>query len=186
MKEAGMDPTNVGSLTKDRKEWKRLVMKRMEHLEKYERSRGHKWTGGGVRRNQTREEEVVFICAVCGKSCKSKGGLVNHRRRMHERSELKKTFECKRCKLVFVQQSNLLNHAKICGGAVAPGKDRRACLCGKDYSKGYFPKHSRQCDVWLAAQAGANPRLYKDYPLFGRNMRKDNVARHIREACPGQ
>ena len=195
MREAGMDTTDVGNLTKDRKEWKRLVRNRMEHLGKYERSQGHKWTGEAVVRNQAREKETVFICGVCEKRCKSKGGLVNHRRKMHERSVLKKTFECKRCKLVFVQESNLKNHAKICGGAEALDKNRRLCLCGKDYSKGYFPKHSRQCDVWLAAQNGvapqaaraaADPRLYKDCPLCGRNMRKDNLARHIREACPGQ
>ena len=79
----------------------------MKHLEQYELSRGHKWTGGVVVRNQIWEEEVVFICSVCGKRCKSTGGLVNHRRRMHETSALKKTFKCIRCSQVFMRDSDL-------------------------------------------------------------------------------
>ena len=199
LREAGLDPTNIGALTRDRKGWKEVVMKRMRHLEKFERSRGHKWTGAAVVRNVIRREEEVFICDVCGKSCKSKGGLVNHRRRMHEASALKKTFKCSRCAQVFTRESDLKNHAKICGGAEASDAGRRKCVCGKEYSRGYFRKHSSRCAEWLAAQEVVAPTVapvaapartggarLEPCDDCGRVMRKDNIARHKGHHCTGQ
>ena len=90
LKEAGIEWTDLGEVTSDRKGWKSRVMERMKKLDIWEKSRGHKWTGGEVVRNVLREVEVVFVCEVCEKRCKSKGGLVVHRRRMHEVSKKKK------------------------------------------------------------------------------------------------
>ena len=91
MREAGIDFTNLKALTEDRKKWKKIVRERMEHLDKWERSKGHKWTGGEVKRNKVKVEEAVFVCEVCWKVCK--GRLVVHRRRMHEVSA-GKMFNC--------------------------------------------------------------------------------------------
>ena len=44
--------------------------------------------------------------------CRSKAGLVNHRRRMHE-SQAKKTFECERCKQVFKKISETTKTATM-------------------------------------------------------------------------
>ena len=84
LKEAGIDWTNLAGVTSDRKKWKSLVKERMSHLEKWERSRGHQWNGEEVERNVRVGTMVEFVCGVCGKRCKSKGGLTVHRRRMHE------------------------------------------------------------------------------------------------------
>ena len=40
VKEAGIDKTRIGKVTSNRKEWKRIVKERMNHLEKWERRGG--------------------------------------------------------------------------------------------------------------------------------------------------
>ena len=189
MKEAGMDPTDVASLTKDRKRWKARVGERMGHVAEWEKSKGNLWSGGDVQRNQVHANVQVFDCRVCGKVCKLKGGLVNHRRRIHEVSSAKKTFECEKCQEVFKKELERKNYSKVCGGATASAKDRRKCICGKEYSKGYFRKHSQVCAVWLAQQQPPPPARaaapVAPCPECGRIMRKDNMARHARTACPG-
>ena len=44
-KGSGINITNLKALTEDKKKWKKIVQKRLEHQEKWERSKGHKWTG---------------------------------------------------------------------------------------------------------------------------------------------
>ena len=97
------------------------------HLQ--EESKGNRWTGGEVMRDATREErmEFVFVCEVCGKVCKSKGGLTIHRKRMHEVSKMKKSFQCERCKEVFGQEANLRNHEKACSGVAGVVSNKRKC-----------------------------------------------------------
>ena len=152
MKEAGLDPTNVATLTKDRKHWRSLVKDRMDHLSKWEESRGHLWQGDEMVRNQCVVESTVFVCGVCSKVCKSKSGLTNHRRRMHEESEKKKVFNCAQCLTEFKKKSELSNHTKVCGGKEASAKGRVRCRCGKEFSKSYFSRHKNQCPVWLGGQ----------------------------------
>ena len=43
----------------------------MEHLDKWERSRGHTEKGEEIVRNVVRIEEVVLVCDVFEKVCKS-------------------------------------------------------------------------------------------------------------------
>ena len=96
-----------------------MVKGRMDHLRKWEWSRGKKWEGERPeRRDATREDRMVFVfaCDYCGKVCKSKAGLTIHVKRMHEKSEKKRSFECEKCDKVFSQEANLKNHEKICEG----------------------------------------------------------------------
>ena len=185
VREAGLDCTDIGNLTKDRKKWKSLVQERMKHLDEWERSKGNKWQGERKARNKKWTDDSL-ACAVCGKTCKSKGGLVNHRRRMHETSRLKKKFECVRCKEEFMSEANLLNHKKVCGGAVASAEGRKRCLCGKEYSAGYMRTHRKKCTAWIADQAAspptaAAPAPRTNCPTCGKLMRKDNLARHLKD-----
>ena len=189
LREAGIDATNLNELTSDRKGWRRKVRKRMKWIEKWEKSQGHTWEGPEMERNQ-RVVEAELVCDVCGKECKSKAGLVIHRRRMHEVSGKKKEFVCEECEEVFRQEANLLNHKKVCEGAPARGAGRRKCVCGRDFAKSYFGKHRRTCavavDAVAAVQARA-PRVYKGKKTVcecGRELAKTNLARHKREACP--
>ena len=143
-------------------------------------------------RNEAKTVAVDFVCSECGKRCKSKGGLVIHRRRIHEVSVLKKSFECEACKMKFQQEANLWNHMKVCGGAEASGDERRKCVCGRDFAKSYISKHKKKCLRALAAreeEVVRQPRVYKGEKMVcdcGREMTKSNHARHKREACPNR
>ena len=191
LREAGVDTTDMKRLTSDRKMWKGIVMDRMKQIDKWEASQGHSWQGEVVERNEPpAPEPVIFDCRVCGKICKSKGGLVNHRRRMHEESDAKKLFKCEKCERDFKKKSDLENHAKVCGGAVASAVGRVKCVCGKEYAQSYFRKHRTKCAMWNDAQVPEEvitppraPRAACD--ACGAWMRKDNLSRHRKEACPG-
>merc|ERR1739838_413018 len=148
LREAGVDWTRIGRMTSDRKEWKRKVKERMAHVEKWEWSKGKRWDGGPMVRDTTREErrEFVFVCEVCAKVCKSKGGLTIHRKRMHEVSLLKKVFQCGRCKDEFGQEANLKNHEKLCRGLGRRTAHTRECdLCKREIGKKGFARHRREC-----------------------------------------
>ena len=67
LREAGIDWTDLGEVTSDRKKWKKLVKERMEKLDKWEKSKGHRWTGGVVERNERSVEETGYVCRVCNK-----------------------------------------------------------------------------------------------------------------------
>ena len=161
----------------------------MKQISDWEESKGHTWQGEEKVRNVIRVQVQVFDCRTCGKVCKSKGGLVNHRRRMHEQSEIKKKFECPECKREFKKESEQKNHAKVCGGAAASVEGKVKCVCGKNYSKTYFRKHRRDCDKWKEShpEVGVTPPrpARKACDACGKWMRRDNIARHVREACPG-
>ena len=193
LREAGIDWTDLGEVTSDRKKWKKLVKERMEKLDKWEKSKGHRWTGGVVERNERSAEETGYVCRVCKKVCKSKGGLTVHRRRMHEVSVKRKEFECEKCEEVFRQEANLLNHKKVCSGMVASSKEKRKCVCGKELSKSYYPKHQKICpavinnDTSVITTAAARPRVYKGKRVTcdcGRELAATNLRRHKLEACP--
>ena len=125
----------------NRKKWRGIVMDRMRHLDKWEMSQSHAWQGVAMLRKEPQVPDVVFACRVCGFVCKSKGGLVNHRRRMHEESTTKKMFKCGDCERDFKKESDLLNHAKVCGVAVAAEVGKVKCVCGKQYAKSFFRRH---------------------------------------------
>ena len=153
LREAGIDWTDLKEVTGDRKAWKRLVKERMDKLDKWEKSKGHSWAGEVVERNEVKGAAAAsglasgFVCKECGKVCKSRGGLTTHRRRMHEESPLKKVFKCEECEMEFKQEANLLNHKKVCGGAVASDSGRRKCACGREFSKSYIARHRKTCRV---------------------------------------
>ena len=159
-------------------------------MDKWEKSRGHKWTGGEVVRNEIREAVAVFDCRICGKVCKSKGGLVVHRRRMHEVSSKKKMFECgKGCGETFKQEANKWNHEKVCGGLVTD-KEKRKCACGREFAKTYIARHRKKCMAAIQSEEEESRRGPKKYKgkrrtcECGKEMAATNYARHKREACP--
>ena len=138
-------------------------------------------------------DEVGFSCGECGKICKSKGGLVNHRRRMHERSKCKKIFECVRCEEKFTQEANLINHEKVCQGTSVEGSDKRKCVCGREVSKTNFARHKKICkatgpEETIVPRVERVARRYKDVRAAcegcGQVLAKTNMARHMKK-CPG-
>merc|ERR1712074_356443 len=71
VREAGWDYTQIGKLTADRKQWKRMVGERMKHLDEYEKSKGNKWSGPWIQRNKIVEAPTSLVCEECGKECRS-------------------------------------------------------------------------------------------------------------------
>ena len=72
LREAGIDWTEVERLTSDRKGWKEKMAERMEHLDRWERQKGHgyRWEQGEERlvRNVGRGEgQLVCRYEGCGK-----------------------------------------------------------------------------------------------------------------------
>ena len=157
LREAGLDSTKIGKLTSDRKEWKRIVRERMKHLAEYDKSKGNKWTGQWMERNEKKETPEGFVCEECGKVCRSKGGLTIHSKRMHNVSKLKKQFTCKKCGSPFQQEANLLNHQKFSG----------ECSGELVRARKYVAKR-------------------KECPHCGKEMAATNISRHIKEACKGR
>ena len=133
-----------------------MVKERMDHLAKYEKSKGKNWSGEVVERNTKVEQETVFVCDVCAKVCRSKAGLTNHKRRMHEVSALKKVFECGKCGKSFSQEANLRNHKK----------------------------HSAECRECSPQQARKYKGERGPCPECGKDMAKTNISRHQKESCP--
>ena len=76
-------------MAKDRSAWKEAVLKRVAHMEMYEKQQGHHYTWGPnemrIERSEktTRDreeaggeqmEDFIYTYPDCGKVCKSKGG----------------------------------------------------------------------------------------------------------------
>ena len=117
VREAGLDYTRIGMLTKDRKEWRAKVNERMRHLHLWERCAGKKNNETRPERNVTNqvgEDDLTCEWENCGRVFKSKGGLTIHRKRVHEISKQKVKFTCTRCEEEFSQEANLWNHEEIC------------------------------------------------------------------------
>ena len=121
LREAGIDWTEVERLTSDRKGWKEKVAERMEHLDRWERQKGHgyRWEQGEERlvRNVMRGEgELVCRYEGCGKVCRNKAGLVMHEKRMHRVNEEKGRLKCERCGRGFDAEGHRVSHVRSCTG----------------------------------------------------------------------
>ena len=160
VREAGRDWTEVGRETEDRKKWKAIVEARMEHLKTYEEQRGkrYRWRTDEqrVERNPGGGEERGWVCPYpeCGRECKSKAGLVNHRRRIHEVPGGKKEFVCDRCNEKFKSKGNWATHRKGCGGEAGQPGRARCATCGGEVSKTNIARHRRTYE----ARAGVTGR----------------------------
>ena len=151
LRESGVDYTQIGMLTQDRDHWRALVRDRMNHLEAWEKAGGKQTLNERGQRNTT-QEETSLVCPVenCGKSCKSKAGLTNHVKRMHNISSQKVEFKCTNCQKTFKQEANLKNHKKKCTGEqtearVYVAKYKPCDICGLMKSASNMSKHRRVC-----------------------------------------
>ena len=161
LREAGIDWTEVERLTSDRKGWKEKVAERMEHLDRWERQKGHgyRWEQGEERlvRNVVRGE-VELVCRYegCGKVCRNKAGLVMHEKRMHRVNEERGRLKCERCGRGFDAEGQRVSHVRSStGGAYGGEGDRRQCGgCRRWVCRANYPWHVRACrrvedgDLW--------------------------------------
>ena len=191
VKEAGLDWTDINRLTADRKCWKATVRERMDHLESWERRYANGNTEPRMERNQRTTQDDNFICDIdgCDKICRSKAGLVNHRRRIHQISSEKVIFKCNLCNLEFRAEANLVNHRGGCGGAVASRDDLRRCdICQREISKSNFARHRKKCtggDIQGQDRQGELKCDRKVCEYCGLQVSKPNYSRHLKKCLRG-
>jgi hypothetical protein len=195
LKEAGVDWTDAGRLAADRDAWRQMVVRRVEHLDRWDRQRGHHRNDEElVQRSQPSTDDDPLTCKWpgCGKTCKNKGGLVIHQRRMHGESA-RPDFPCPRCHIRLKTENTLINHLKVCEGVATGDDGRRGCeRCGREFSKSNIARHRKACTAGEAA-GGARGRVrpeevvarvhrarQKPCPLCGRMLAATNMARHMR------
>ena len=162
---------------------------RVKHIHEWERKGAHSFEGEDRgSRNFEFEEDETFECEYCNKSCKSKGGLIVHIKKMHEKSLSKKSFTCDGCKSVFEAYGNLVNHKRNCSGIAASNPDMRRCTCGKEVSAANFRRHQRSCGA--AAPPAENVQVNRIdrtvCNMCGAHISKANLARHQENHCPGR
>ena len=179
VKEAGLEYTRIGSLTRQRKEWKKRINQRMSHLAKWESQRGKGNQEAPIERN-IRIENNNLRCDVegCYRICRDKIGLANHRLRMHEVSAHKVIFTCDKCNQVFQMKSNLQNHTKICGGAAREGM-AKCSKCNKEVSKSNIARHVKKCQNQVGVRAAAPAGKTGACPSCSRILSLANMSRHL-------
>ena len=124
----------------------------MEHLDRWERQKGHgyRWEQGEERlvRNVVRGEgELVCRYKGCGKVCRNKAGLVMHEKRMHRVNEERGRLKRERCGRGFDAKGQRVSHVRSCtGGAYGEEGDRRQCgWCRRWVSRANYARHVRAC-----------------------------------------
>ena len=165
LREAGVDWTDIERRTKDRKEWKRCVMERMERVHLWEKQLGHKyeWVDGEERVQRSEcvvVEEVEgggYLCRYegCGKVCKSGAGRTIHEKRMHRVSEARVTFVCEMCECVFETEGNRKNHIVSCTGGGRTESRRQCGRCGRWVSRSNYARHVDGCGGSASGVSGA-------------------------------
>ena len=94
------------------------------------------------------EKAEGFTCRWegCTRVCRSKGGLTQHERRMHCKSNA--SFKCTRCFRTFNGKAQLTNHSKACETEVQTQPrvwSRESCyICGTKQSKTNMASHLRR------------------------------------------
>ena len=121
----------------------------MNHLEEWEKKGGKLTLNERGPRNSP-VQGGSLVCEVCNKVCKSKGGLTNHVKRMHNVSTQKVMFKCDACNKEFSQEANLKNHCKKCVGEeeearVYVPRDKQCEICGQWKSASNLSRHRRVC-----------------------------------------
>ena len=195
LKECGVDWTDIERLCGDRDGWKTCVRERVNHLDKWERQLGHKyvWDAGEnpLQRNDRRVLDLECKYDGCGKVCKSKGGLVQHQKRVHRAPLERVRFECGVCGLQCETEVACMNHEKTCGGGSVGLNQRECSECGRWVGKANYARHVRACrarreggEVNEEASAGASEERRDargktaECQRCGKTLSYSNMARH--------
>ena len=159
--EAGINWTEAGALAANRKEWKKIIYKRMAHLETWERQQAHNHNLEEiVDERNWQAPQTNLQCVECGKTCRSVGGLKVHIKRIHQRPT--HSFVCEKCGQSFSTESTWKNHVKKCNPTVAVGPRVYVprwddCeFCGQELSATNMARHQKRCGRGHAP-SGANP-----------------------------
>ena len=179
VKEAGIDPTNLDTLTANRKEWREIIKKRTNRVERWERSHGNREAPAEFPRN-TEVARRDLTCPECQKACKSAGGLSIHIKRIHRQP--RNQFLCPTCQKEFNSENTMKNHAKRCQGERRVGGLVQCKQCGAWITATNFARHRKRCCP--NQSRSPNPRTYKvkyvECPQCTFPQAATNLARHLR------
>ncbi|PAA86616.1 hypothetical protein BOX15_Mlig005960g1 [Macrostomum lignano] len=199
-----MEPQDIERHVLDRKHWRNVVHQRTVHLQEWERVQGKKAKTDSnnslIERSQeryhvkTNPREVGdgFKCEyeLCGKVCKSKGGLTIHQKRMHRVFKEPVKFRCHKCDKEFRQEATLANHEKVCQGETEIDASRVKCQqCGSTIVKSNLARHRKTCKEQHhnPPEMEENKRRARKYrrktaecDKCGRTLSATNMARHKR------
>ena len=149
LKEAGVNWSEAPKIAQDRKQWKKMVNTRMQHLLEFEmgKAKHHQET---IDRRNTTPPRPSLTCEECGMECKSMGGLKIHIKRIHTDNNC--TFECPNCNRTFNAEATMKNHLKKCNPADERSRARiyqpeyRECRwCGIPKSATNMSRHENFC-----------------------------------------
>ena len=190
LREAQIDATNIGQLTRDRKEWKALVRARMRHIKEWEINSCHRVERERGQRTSPPPSDFACIFEGCDKVCYNKAGLAVHRRKVHEISKEKVSFSCQGCGSRFAQEANLKNHLKSCSNTRASNPNKKKCnQCGREVDKRNFARHMRTVYGNPVGQVESVATTYRAeyYTCEGCGLEraKTNRARHRRKCLGG-
>jgi len=187
LNECGVDWTDVERLCGNRDEWKKVVKERMNHVDVWERQRGHRYEWQGDKRMIDRNERRVidFVCRYegCGKVCRSKAGLVMHQKWKHRAPRERVTFQCGKCGVNVETEVARMAHERTCGGGGVDGNRRECEVCGVWITKANYARHVRVCRerAGVDVRADVGPRGRREScPLCGVVVSRSNMARHQR------
>ena len=159
LRECGVDWTDVERVCGDRDGWRGIVRERMIHLDRWERQLGHRYVWGRgeslLERNQGRVIDLECRYEGCGKVCKSKGGLVQHQKRVHRAPLERVRFECGKCGMMCETEVACEMHERTCRGGRVSGERRECVMCGGWVSRSNFARHVRSCREGRGRGAGA-------------------------------
>ena len=147
--EAGIDWRQAHKWAQDRKQWKAMVRKRMQHLEEWERKTANKFRFADKRERNEKPPTPSLESDECVLVCKTAAGLKCHVKRIHEQT--KTVFSCEKCDSTFKMLSNYQNHIKKCNPRIPRTtktviKPPKWCdYCNEYKSASNFARHVRKC-----------------------------------------
>ena len=165
----------------------------MNHLDKWERQRGHRyeWAPGEIPLDRNVRAPRGLVCEYegCGRVCKSKAGLVAHQRRIHRPAENRVQFFCSKCSRLCEMARAKVNHEMACNGGLDEAGNRRQCgTCGEWITRDNFAQHRRMCNERHGKGEGEEQQVregrgrgmgrVKECDRCGQMLSASNMARH--------
>ena len=113
LKGANIEPHEVERIAMDRTKWENVVKDRMRHIGQFEKQQGHQYRRHEneelIERRSQYEIQNDYKCKYegCGRTFKTKAGLVIHQKKPHRTMENTTTFRCQKCNSTFGQEATL-------------------------------------------------------------------------------
>ena len=130
----------------------KVVKDRMRRIEQFEKQQGHQYirreNDENIEKRSQYKARNDNKCKYegCGRTFRTKAGLVIHQKRLHRTMENVTTYRCQKCNNEFRQEAVLKNHSKACKGGKIEG-DRKECrICNNLVGRTNYARHVRSSE----------------------------------------